>query len=143
MRVAPLVTVVALAASFAVPASGAPVCTDPIPQAACGDRVIADPLLSGTFIQYGSEAWPALDAIEKIAPDVIEVRSLAEWTRNKKYVSTGGRQIPVIRITDEKKPRKNKRVVVVSLSVHGNEPAGREGGLRYAETLARWWKGDK
>lgn len=143
MRTVPLLAAVALAASVVVPSDAAPVCTDPIPQAACGNRVIADPLLSGTFIQYGSEAWPALDAIEKIAPGAIEVRSLAEWTKNKKYVSAGKRQIPVIRITDESKPRKGKKIVVVSLSVHGNEPAGREGGLRYAENIARWWKSDR
>ena len=143
MRATPLLTAVALAASLAVPGDAAPVCTDPIPQALCGNKVIADPLLSGTFIQYESEAWPALDAIEKIAPDVVEVRTLAEWTKNKKHVSAGGRDIPVIRITDERVPRRNKKVVIVSLSVHGNEPAGREGGLRYAETIARWWQGDK
>ena len=143
MRAVPLLAAAVIAGSLAVPGGAAPVCTDPIPQAACGNRVIADPLLSGTFIQYGSEAWPALEAIEKIAPGVIEVRSLAQWTGNKAYKSAGGRAIPLIRITDESKPRRNKRIVVVSLSVHGNEPAGREGGLRYAENIARWWKSDK
>ena len=142
MRATPLVAALALAASFAVPAAGAPTCTT-VPETACGNRVIADPLLSGTFIQYGSEAWPALDAIEKIAPGVIEVRTLAEWTKNKAHVSASGLQIPVIRITDERVPRKNKKVVVVSLSVHGNEPAGREGGLRYAENIARWWQDER
>ncbi|HWL37062.1 MAG TPA: M14 family metallopeptidase [Frankiaceae bacterium] len=143
MRPTPLFAVLALAASFAVPVNAAPTCTGTTPQEACGGRVIADPLLSGTFIQYGSEAWPALEAIEKIAPGAIEVRSLAQWLGNKAYVSAGKRQIPVIRITDESKPRKGKKIVMVSLSVHGNEPAGREGGLRYAENLARWWKGDR
>lgn len=132
-----------LAASFAVPGYAGPVCTDPVPQVACGNRVVADPLLSASFIQHDTELWPALDAIEKIAPEVIEVRTLAEWTKNKKNVSAGGRQLPVIRITDEKKPRKGKKIVVASLSVHANEPAGREGGIRYAENLARWWKEDR
>lgn len=143
MRPLVLLSAAALTASVLAPVDAAPVCTDPIPQAACGNRVIPDPLLSGTFLQYGSEVWPALDAIEKIAPEVVEVRTLAEWTKNKGYVSAGKRQIPVVRITDEKKPQKGKKIVVVSLSVHGNEPAGREGGLRYIETLARWWKADR
>ncbi|HVF05806.1 MAG TPA: M14 family metallopeptidase [Frankiaceae bacterium] len=144
IRSTPLLATLALAVSLAgQPGNAAPVCTGSVPQALCGDRVIADPLASGTFIQYGTEAWPALDAIEKIAPDVVEVRTLAEWTKNKKFVSAGGLQIPVIRITDERVPQRKKKIVVASLSVHGNEPAGREGGLRYAENLARWWKSDK
>jgi hypothetical protein len=142
MRALPLVTALALAGSLLAPAGAAPTCVD-VPEAVCGNKVIPDPLLSGTFLQYGSEAWPALEAIEKIAPEVVELKSLAQWTGNKKYVSAGGRQIPLIRVTDEKKPRRAKKFVVVSLSVHGNEPAGREGGLRYVETLARWWKTDR
>ena len=144
MRATPLLTAVALAVSVAVqPIEAAPVCTGATPQALCGNRVIADPLLSATFVQYDTEVWPALEAIEKIAPEIVEVGTLAEWTKNKRHVSAGGRQIPVIRITDERVSRRAKKVVVVSLSVHGNEPAGREGGLRYIETLARWWKGDR
>ena len=137
------ILVAALALGIAVtglPSDATPVCTS-LPTVACGDRVIAEPLRSTAFIQYGSEAWPALRAIEAIAPDVVDVKKLAELTRNPKHVSVGGRDIPVIRVTNEK-VRGPKKKVVVSLSVHGNEPAGREGGLRYVETLARWWKTD-
>ncbi|HEV2891565.1 MAG TPA: M14 family zinc carboxypeptidase [Frankiaceae bacterium] len=142
MRTTLLSTAIALAvASAGLPVSAAPTCTT-LPTAACGDRVIADPLRSTTFIQYGSEAWPALRAIEAIAPDVVDVKPLSEWTRNKSHVSAGGLQIPVIRVTNEK-VRGPKKKVVVSLSAHGNEPAGREGGLRYVESLARWWQGDR
>jgi hypothetical protein len=135
----------ALAAAVALTAPAvvaAPTCTGSVPTAACGNRVIADPLNTATFIQYGSEAFPALKAIEAIAPDVVEVKSLADWTHNKRYVSAGGLQLPVIRLTDEhvKGPKKK---VVVSLSVHANEPAGREGGFRYIENVARWWKTDR
>jgi hypothetical protein len=135
------VLAVALAA-LALPGNAAPTCTGSVPTAACGDRVIPDPLASATFLQYGTEAFQALDAIEKIAPDVVEVRTLAEWTKNKKYVSAGGRQLPVVRLTDEK-VKGPKKKVVVSLSVHANEPAGREGGFRYIENIARWWKTDR
>ncbi|HEX8002342.1 MAG TPA: M14 family metallopeptidase [Mycobacteriales bacterium] len=127
-------------ASLGLPVEAAPTCTT-VPTAACGDRVIPDPLRSVSFLQYGDETWPALRAIEALAPDVVDVKPLSQWTRNKKHVSAGGREIPVIRITNEK-VRGAKKKVVVSLSVHGNEPAGREGGLRYAETLARWAKTD-
>jgi hypothetical protein len=133
---------VAVAASGHAAVNAAPTCTGAVPQAACGNRVIADPLLSASFIQYGGEAFPALKAIEKIAPEVVEVKTLAQLTKNPKHKSAGGRDIPIIRLTDES-VRKPKKKVVVSLSVHGNEPAGREGGLRYAENVARWWKTDK
>jgi hypothetical protein len=136
-----LVAALALAVS-ALPGNAAPTCTGSVPEAACGNRVIADPLSTATFIQYGTEVFPALKAIEKIAPEVVEVRTLAEWTHNKAYVSAGKRQLPVIRLTDERvHGPKNK--VVVSLSIHANEPAGREGGFRYVENVARWWKTDR
>jgi hypothetical protein len=135
-------TAVLLATALAVSGHAAPVCTGAVPTAACGNRVIADPLASATFLQYGSEAFQALEAIERIAPEVVEVGSLDEWTRNKKFVSAGGRRLPVVRLTDEsvKGPKKK---VVVSLSIHANEPAGREGGFRYIENVARWWKTDR
>jgi hypothetical protein len=132
---------VALAVS-GTPGNAAPTCVGAVPTAACGNRVIPPPLQSATFLQYGSEAFQALDAIEKIAPEVVEVRTLAEWTKNKKNVSAGHRQIPVVRLTNEKVHGPKKKVVV-SLSVHANEPAGREGGLRYVEDVARWWKTDR
>ncbi len=137
----PAAVVLALALTGA-PGNAAPTCTGSVPTAACGDRVIADPLLTATFVQYGSEAFPALKAIEQIAPEVVEVKTLAEWTHTKSYVSSGGRQLPVIRLTDEKAHGPKKKVVV-SLSIHANEPAGREGGFRYVENVARWWKTDR
>ncbi|HEU0129839.1 MAG TPA: M14 family metallopeptidase [Mycobacteriales bacterium] len=146
MRRSPLAaSLAAVLATLAVATqsgNAVPTCTGTVPAAACGNRVIADPLTTTTFLQYGSEAFPALKAIEKLAPQVVEVRTLAEWTRHKEYVSAGGRQIPVIRLTDEK-VKGPKKKVVVSLSVHGNEPAGREGGLRYVENVARWWQSDR
>ena len=46
-------------------------------------------------------------------------------------------------MTDESKPAAGKRKVVFSLSVHANESAGREGGIRYIEDVARWWATEK
>lgn len=137
-----LVPVLAISALAMTPGFAAPTCTGSTPTAVCGDRVIADPMRTATFLQYGSEAFPALKAIEQIAPAVVEVHSLAEWTHNPKFVSAGGRQLPVVRITDESKKGPKKKVVI-SLSVHANEPAGREGGMRYAENIARWWNSDR
>lgn len=143
MRTRNVVLLALAAAALVAPvAVAAPTCTGSVPTAACGDRVIPDPLRTATFLQYGSEVFPALDAIEKIAPEVVEVGTLAEWTHNKKYVSAGGRQLPVVRLTDEHVHGPKKKVVV-SLSIHANEPAGREGGLRYVENVARWWRTDR
>jgi hypothetical protein len=118
-------------------AGAAPTCTGSIPTSICGDRVIAPALRSATFLQYQQELAPALKAIEAQAPRFVEVKGLDQWLSNKKYVSAGGRKMWVVRVTNEavKGPKRN---VAVSLSVHGNEPAGREGGIRYLEDLALW-----
>ncbi|HEX2085315.1 MAG TPA: M14 family zinc carboxypeptidase, partial [Solirubrobacteraceae bacterium] len=48
-----------------------------------------------------------------------------------------GRTIQVVKITDHAVPDKGKETLFFSLSVHGNERGGLEGGLRTAEDLAR------
>ncbi|HVE97942.1 MAG TPA: M14 family zinc carboxypeptidase, partial [Mycobacteriales bacterium] len=133
----------AVCAAAVVPLAGhaAPTCTGAVPQAACGNRVIPEAILSATFLQY-EEAFPALEAIEAIAPDVVEVYTMAEAVGDPAAVSAGGLDIPVIRLTDENVTTPKRRAAI-SLSVHGQETAGREGGLRYIEDIARWWAGDK
>ena len=134
--------VAALILGTLVPAAQAgPTCPDPSTRAACGGKVIADPEQSTTFIQYGSEYKPALDAIEAIAPEVVQVKKIGDWIGKPKAKSAGGRDIYVVRLTDESVSGP-KRQVAVSLSVHGPESAGREGGLRYIEDIARWWTED-
>ena len=132
--------VVGIVASAHV-ASAAPTCTDPATRPACGGRIIAPALQTTTFIQYGLEYKPVLDALEALAPDVIDVDNIADLIGRPELKSAGGRDIYVIRITDESLTTP-KRQVALSLSVHGNESAGREGGLRYVEDLATWWNAD-
>ena len=134
-----LVSLLALALVAALPLAGqaAPTCPEPATQPACGNRVIAPPLQSVSFVQYATEYLPALEAIEKIAPGVIEVEMLGDLIGRPELRSQGGRQIPIVRLTDESVTTP-KRQVAISLSVHGNESAGREGGLRYIEDIARW-----
>ena len=137
-----IAVIAVIAAAAAIPLAGAaPTCTGATPQAACGNRVVPEALLTATFLQY-EEGMPALEAIEAIAPDVVEVYTLAEATGSADAVSAGGRDIPVVRLTDESKTGPKKKVAI-SLSVHGQESAGREGGVRYIEDVARWWAGDK
>ncbi|HVE62443.1 MAG TPA: M14 family metallopeptidase [Mycobacteriales bacterium] len=142
-RAVALVTVLAAAAAVPLAGNAAPTCTGSVPTAACGGRVVAEPLQTATFIQYGREAFPVLEAIEAVAPEVVEVFTLDELTKNAKHTSFDGQPIPIIRLTDESKPAAGKRKVVFSLSVHANETAGREGGIRYIEDVARWWAAEK
>ncbi len=123
-----------------VPSLAAPTCTTPGTEAACGFRVVPEPLQSTTFIQHDLEYEPVLEAIEAVAPDIIDVVSLGEAIGQPDLRSAGGRQIWLVRVTDESVPADGKKQVVASLSVHANETAGREGGLRYLEDLARWWE---
>jgi hypothetical protein len=126
--------------ALAAPAVAAPTCTT-VPQPVCGGRVVAEPEVSVTFHQFDGPAESleaSLTAIEAIAPDLLEVMTLAEATGDAKHTSFAGRPIWVVRVTDEKAPRSGKAQVAASLSVHGLESAGREGGLRYLEDLARW-----
>lgn len=138
-------TAAALAAAVtAVPvaASAAPTCTTSGTEAACGGRVVAEANRSTTFVQYGLEFFDAAAAIERIAPQVVDVTTLDKLTGSSTHVSAGGRQVPVIRLTDESVPSAGKKQVVASLSVHGNESAGREGGIRFAEDVARAFRDD-
>ena len=143
-RVRLFVAAAAVLAVMVIPAvsGAAPTCTGSVPQAACGNRIVADPLLSTTFIQHKTEYKPALDAIEKLAPGIIDVKPLGDMIGQPELRSADGRQVYVIKVTDESVTAP-KRQVAVSLSVHGTEPAGREGGIRYIEDLARWWSSNK
>ncbi|MGI8407887.1 MAG: M14 family zinc carboxypeptidase, partial [Actinomycetota bacterium] len=131
-----LSTLIVLGMAPSAPA--APTCPDPQTRAVCGDRVIAHPAGSTSFIQYGTEYEPAIRAIEAIAPQVIAVKPIGAWIGRPKAASAGGLDIYVVRLTDESASGP-KRQVAISLSVHGNESAGREGGLRYIEDIAHWW----
>ncbi len=141
MRIRPLLIPSALLSlALAAPVLAAPTCTT-VPTAACGGRVVAEPQLSTSFHQFNGPletVGGSLEAIEKISPRYLEVMTMAEATGNPAHKSFGGRPLWVVRVTDEQAPRAAKAQVAVSLSVHGLEAAGREGGLRYVEDLARW-----
>ncbi len=143
LRLLPLAAV-PVALAMAAPAVAAPTCVD-VPEVLCGGRVVAEPELSTTFHQFDGpleSLETTLAAIEEVAPRYLEVMTLAEATGDPAHQSKGGRPIWVVRVTDEQAPRAGKAQVAVSLSVHGLEAAGREGGLRYLEDLARWGAGE-
>lgn len=129
-----------VAAAVSTPASAAPVCFDPIPQAACGDRIFAEAVSSVSFIQHDlGEYENGIKTLAATFPRFVKVRTLAEILEDPSAVSAGGRDIWVIEVTDfEQTDESIKKPVIVSLSVHGPERAGLEGGIRYVEDLARW-----
>jgi hypothetical protein len=121
----------------AVPAHAIPVCADP-PRELCGGRIFAEPERSITFVQHDDGEFEAgVLALAEEYPRYVKVRTFSDIL-GRKTVSVDGRQIWMIEITDFKAPERNKVPVAVSLSVHGVERAGLEGGVRYAEDLARW-----
>ena len=132
-------TAVLLPLVLAGPAAAAPTCYDAATRAACGGRVVAEPELSATFHQFDGPLeglGRSLEAIERTSPGFLEVGPVSEFTGDPRHQSLGGRPLWVVRVTDESVPREGKKQVAASLSVHGLEAAGREGGLRYVEDLA-------
>jgi hypothetical protein len=148
-----------LALISAAPAAATPVCTDGYkggpPAALCGGRIFPEAELARGYIQYTPDAFGFVeyqDGIDYLAqkyPRWISVFKLSELygedavsagpDRFRSYANndTGdGRDIQVIKITDHNVPDEGKETLLFSLSVHGNERGGLEGGVRTAEDLA-------
>ena len=144
---------------LAAPAAATPVCTDGYkggpPAAACGGRIFPEAALSRAYVQYSPDPFGFIEyqhGIEYLAqkyPRWVSVFTLKDRYGNP-AVSAGpdkkrpgepgdtgdGRNIQVIKLTDHQVPDKGKETLFYSLSVHGNERGGLEGGLRTAEDLA-------
>lgn len=130
-----------LALALAAPAAGAPVCAD-LPRALCGGRVFAEPEGSVSFVQHDTGEYEAgMLALAEEFPRFVRVRTLSDIL-GEPALSAGGREIYLVEVTDFEAPERGKRRVAVSLSVHGPERAGLEGGVRYIEDLVRWAAGD-
>ncbi|MBW3664066.1 MAG: hypothetical protein KY469_13270 [Actinobacteria bacterium] len=153
----------ALAAMLVVPtlpASATPVCTDGYqggpPRAVCGGRVFPEAALSRAYVQYTPNAagfreyQHGAEYLAELYPRWISVFTLRDRYEDDAAVSAGpdrirantendtgdGQDIFVIKITDHTVPDEDKETLLFSLSVHGNERGGLEGGLRTAEDLA-------
>ena len=145
----------------AAPAQATPVCTDGYmggpPLSQCGGRIFPEAENAVGYIQFTAnpangfseykhgveflakkyERWVTTTTLsEKYGPEAVssgpdKIRAGAEG-------DTGdGREIRVIKLTDHNVPDEGKRTLFFSLSVHGNERGGLEGGLRTAEDLAK------
>jgi hypothetical protein len=156
-------TALALALGLLVPAGAAqatPVCTDGFeggpPLALCGGRIFPEAAGSTGYVQWNENALGFSEFVHGIRflaqqyPRWVSVTTLAEFTGNPLAVSAGadgfrstdardtgdGRPIHIIKLTDHEVPDEGKETLSFSLSVHGNERGGLEGGLRAVEDLA-------
>lgn len=137
LRLAIAAIAVALAAGV-LPATATPVCYE-LPEAACGMRVFAEPMNSATFLQHDNGEYEGgIKALAQRFPRFVKVNSLDVLLDDPTAKSFDGRKIWVIEVTDFQAPEAGKLPVLVSTGVHGNERAGVEGSVRYAEDLARW-----
>jgi hypothetical protein len=151
---AALITLIA-----AAQASATPVCTDGYmggpPASQCGGRIFPEAHMSQAYIQYNASPSGFAEykhGIEYLAQKY--PRWISTFTLKSKYgddaVSAGrdvkrsyddddtndGRDIFVVKITDHSVSDQGKQPLLYSLSVHGNERGGLEGGMRTAEDLA-------
>lgn len=127
----------ALILSAIVPALASPVCSEP-PREPCGGRIFPEAETSVSFVQHDNGEYEAgIKALAEEYPRYVRVRSYSDML-DRQVRSAGDREIWMVEITDFQAPEKGKKAVVASLSVHGPERAGLEGGVRYMEDLARW-----
>ena len=144
---------------LAAPAAATPVCTDGYkggpPASACGGRIFPEARDAKAYVQYSPDPFGFIEyqhGIEYLAQKY--PRWVSVFTLRDRYgaeaVSAGpdairpdeegdaedGRDIQVVKITDHEVPDEGKETLLFSLSVHGNERGGLEGGLRTAEDLA-------
>ena len=119
-----------------------PVCPDE-PRTACGGRIFPEAENSAAFVQHDSgEYAEGIEALARDYPRFVKVRTFSE-VLGRDVTSVGGRELYLVEITDFQVPERDKIPVAVSLSVHGPERAGLEGGVRYMEDLARWAADDR
>ena len=129
--------VVAALVLGAAPVHASPVCPDE-PRTACGGRIFPEAENTVSFLQYDNgEYADGLRALERDYSRFVKVSTFSEFL-GRRAKSFGGRDIWMVEVTDFSVPEKDKIPVLVSLSIHGPERAGIEGGPRYVEDLVRW-----
>lgn len=132
---------VALALLLLVPAAAAlptPGLNGEATEAALG-RVFPEALATNDYVGF-EEAVAGLTTLATRHADRVELREIGEsvgWA-NPVTGELEPSPILVVEVTNEKSQLsyEQKRKVVFSLSIHGNEKGGREGGLRAIEDLA-------
>jgi hypothetical protein len=143
------------------PAGATPVCTDGYmggpPLALCGGRIFPESTNSVDYVQYTpdpatgfAEYRHGLEYLARRYPRWVSVLTLSNHFGDQDARSVGpdgrrsyaandtgdGHDIFVIKITDHNVPDEGKETLLYSLSIHGDEKGGIEGGVRTAEDLA-------
>ncbi|HEY7875660.1 MAG TPA: hypothetical protein VIG64_11130, partial [Actinomycetota bacterium] len=157
-----LVVLIALAASLLpVPAGATPVCTDGYkggpPLDLCGGRIFPEADNSTDYVQYlpdpitgFAEYQHGIEYLAQKYPRWVSTFTLSGHFDDKDAVSAGpdgnrsyegddeddGHDIFVIKLTDHQVDDVGKETLLYSLSIHGDEKGGIEGGVRAAEDLA-------
>jgi hypothetical protein len=160
-RLRSLVVLVVLISLFpAATASATPVCTDGYmggpSRDRCGGRVFPDTANSVDYVQYlpdpvtgFAEFKHGVEYLAQLYPRWISVFTLSDHFGDADAVSVGpdgrrsyaandtgdGHDIFVIKLTDHTIPDDGKESLLYSLSIHGDEKGGIEGGVRTAEDL--------
>ena len=111
-------------------------------------RIFPDPICSPDFVQYDSlspapQYLAGLQELEDAYPDIIDVRPIGQLIGDPDVKSFGGREIPVVTVTDESVPNSDKVDLYISMSIHGLERAGLEGSVRFMEDIARGWTAEQ
>ncbi len=88
-------------------------------------RVFPEPLVSVGFVSF-TEFECGIALLEKTYPDLIEITTVG--------TSQGGHKLYDVLVTDETVAGPKEKLLIVN-SIHGNEPGGREGGVRVLEDL--------
>lgn len=147
---------------LATPAAATPVCTDGYmggpPRELCGGRVFPEASNAVGYVQYMpapgtgfKEYQHGLEYLAQLYPRFVKVHKLSDLVNDPKAITVGldeirpdeegetgdGNDILVVEVTDFEAPKAGKQALFFSLSIHGNERGGLEGGLRVAEDLAR------
>lgn len=142
-------------------ASATPVCTDGYmggpPRALCGGRVFPEVESSADYVQYlpdpqtgFREYLHGVQYLAQLYPRWVSVFTLRQRYGTDDAVSMGpdrvrayepndandGYDIVVVKLTDHQVPDEGKQTLLFSLSVHGDEKGGIEGGVRTVEDLA-------
>lgn len=89
-------------------------------------RVFPEPQVSATFLTF-SDFQCGITLLDELYPDQIEITTLGK--------SASGHPIYNILVTNEKIRTAKKRHLFILNSIHGNEPAGREGAARVIEDM--------
>jgi hypothetical protein len=128
---ATIVASLAVAGPSAGASAGNPVCTDPVPQELCGGRVFAEPLQSLSAITYAG-AIAGLEALAAEHPEWITLTRIGASADDLDLLAV---EVTAPADAPGAVPLAERKVALVNQSIHGNEPGGREGGLRYVEDL--------